>query len=181
MPSIADFISTGVNKSCPCLTAARSLVPASAGREPIMWAGLSLSPQGLSSHARRRVTLFKSVRFRYSIPQRLHNLRQRSSCNGSIVSFRCAVPSRFQDSRGSSSRLLVLCSLNADNASWRHCRSSSPPSTPISGIITKTCLPRKEEHQSILVKAKLWEISSDTNQLQLFKLHHFRLERFKSI
>ena len=31
------------------------------------------------------------------------------------------------------------------------------------------------------VKAKLWEISSDTHQLQLFKLHHFKLERFKLI
>ena len=32
-----------------------------------------------------------------------------------------------------------------------------------------------------VVKAKLWEISSDTHQLQLIKLHHFKLERFKSI
>ena len=32
-----------------------------------------------------------------------------------------------------------------------------------------------------IIKAKLWEISSDTHQLQLIKLHHFKLERFKSI
>ena len=31
------------------------------------------------------------------------------------------------------------------------------------------------------IKAKLWEISSDTHQLQLIKLHHFKQERFKSI
>ena len=30
-------------------------------------------------------------------------------------------------------------------------------------------------------KAKLWAISSDTHQLQLIKLHNFKLERFKSI
>ena len=36
--------------------AARSTFPASAGREPIMWAGLSLSPRGLLSRVRRRVT-----------------------------------------------------------------------------------------------------------------------------
>ena len=30
-------------------------------------------------------------------------------------------------------------------------------------------------------KAKMSEISSDTHQLQLIKLHHFKLERFKSI
>ena len=34
---------------------------------------------------------------------------------------------------------------------------------------------------AVLLKAKLWEISSDTHQLQLIKLHHFKLERFKSI
>ena len=33
----------------------------------------------------------------------------------------------------------------------------------------------------VYFKAKLWEISSDTHQLQLIKLHHFKLERFKSI
>ena len=31
------------------------------------------------------------------------------------------------------------------------------------------------------IKAKMLEISSDTHQLQLIKLHHFKLERFKSI
>ncbi len=31
------------------------------------------------------------------------------------------------------------------------------------------------------IKAKLWAISSDTHKLQLIKLHHFKLERFKSI
>ena len=31
------------------------------------------------------------------------------------------------------------------------------------------------------VKAKLLEISSDTHQLQLMKLHHFKLEIFKLI
>ena len=33
----------------------------------------------------------------------------------------------------------------------------------------------------INIKAKLWEISSDTHQLQLIKLHHFKLERYKWI
>ena len=33
----------------------------------------------------------------------------------------------------------------------------------------------------VLVKAKMDAISSDTHQLQLIKLHHFKLERFKSI
>ena len=122
MPSIADFISTGVNKSCPCLTAARSPVPASAGREPIMWAGLSLSPQGLSLHARRRVTLFKSVRFRYSIPQRLHNLRQRSSCNGSIVSFN--VQRSFAFSRLAREFESSPCSLQLE---CRQCKLASLP------------------------------------------------------
>ena len=32
-----------------------------------------------------------------------------------------------------------------------------------------------------LFKAKILEISSDTHQLQLIKLHHFKLEIFKSI
>ena len=32
-----------------------------------------------------------------------------------------------------------------------------------------------------IVKAKMQAISSDTHQLQLFKLHHFKLEIFKSI
>ena len=38
-------------------------------------------------------------------------------------------------------------------------------------------------HQSFLgkVKAKIYAISSDTHQLQLTKLHHFKLERFKLI
>ena len=31
------------------------------------------------------------------------------------------------------------------------------------------------------LKAKTYAISSDTHQLQLIKLHHFKLERFKSI
>ena len=31
------------------------------------------------------------------------------------------------------------------------------------------------------IKAKLQAISSDTHQLQLIKLHHFKLDRFKSI
>ena len=31
------------------------------------------------------------------------------------------------------------------------------------------------------IKAKMLAISSDTHQLQLIKLHHFKLERFKSI
>ena len=37
------------------------------------------------------------------------------------------------------------------------------------------------EARDCRVKAKLWEISSDTHQLQLIKLHHFKLEIFKSI
>ena len=32
-----------------------------------------------------------------------------------------------------------------------------------------------------LLKAKIWTVSSDTYQLQFIKLHHFKLERFKSI
>ena len=32
-----------------------------------------------------------------------------------------------------------------------------------------------------IIKATLYAISSDTHQLQLIKLHHFKLERFKSI
>ena len=32
-----------------------------------------------------------------------------------------------------------------------------------------------------IIKANILEISSDTHQLQLIKLHHFKLERFKSI
>ena len=31
------------------------------------------------------------------------------------------------------------------------------------------------------VKANIWAISSDTHQLPLIKLHHFKLERYKSI
>ncbi len=31
------------------------------------------------------------------------------------------------------------------------------------------------------IKAKMYAISSDTHQLQLIKLHHLKLERFKSI
>ena len=31
------------------------------------------------------------------------------------------------------------------------------------------------------IKAKMYAISSDTHQLRLIKLHHFKLERFKSI
>ena len=34
---------------------------------------------------------------------------------------------------------------------------------------------------NVCIKAKLWEISSDAHQLQLIKLHHFKLEKFKSI
>ena len=34
---------------------------------------------------------------------------------------------------------------------------------------------------TLFFKAKIWAISSDTHQLQLIKLHHFKLERFKSI
>ena len=32
-----------------------------------------------------------------------------------------------------------------------------------------------------LIKAKMYAISNDTHQLQCIKLHHFKLERFKSI
>ena len=32
-----------------------------------------------------------------------------------------------------------------------------------------------------VLKAKMYAISRDTHQLQLIKLHHFQLERFKSI
>ena len=32
-----------------------------------------------------------------------------------------------------------------------------------------------------ILKAKIYTISSDTHELQLIKLHHFKLERFKSI
>ena len=37
------------------------------------------------------------------------------------------------------------------------------------------------DHLILVFKAKIEEISSDTHQLQLIKLHHFKLERFKSI
>ena len=36
-------------------------------------------------------------------------------------------------------------------------------------------------HIYTIIKAKMKKISSDTHQLQLFKLHHFKLEIFKSI
>ena len=38
---------------------------------------------------------------------------------------------------------------------------------------------RARSHSS--VKANVWEISSDTHQLQFIKLHHLKLEIFKSI
>ena len=31
------------------------------------------------------------------------------------------------------------------------------------------------------VEANIWEISSDTHQLQLIKRHHIKIERFQSI
>ena len=34
---------------------------------------------------------------------------------------------------------------------------------------------------SMYFKANIYAISSDTHQLQFIKLHHFKLERFKSI
>ena len=34
---------------------------------------------------------------------------------------------------------------------------------------------------SLMVKASIWAISSDTHKLQFIKLHHFKLEIFKSI
>ena len=36
-------------------------------------------------------------------------------------------------------------------------------------------------HFNLYVKAKIKEISSDTYQLECIKLHHFKLEAFKSI
>ena len=33
----------------------------------------------------------------------------------------------------------------------------------------------------LLLKAKIYAISSDTHQLQLIELHHFKLDIFKSI
>ena len=39
----------------------------------------------------------------------------------------------------------------------------------------------KVEEKIKNIKAKRWAISSDTDQLQLIKLHNFKLERFKSI
>ena len=48
--------------------------------------------------------------------------------------------------------------------------------TKVGGIFKKL-----EESPGNKVKAKMYEISSDTHQLQLFKLRHFKLERFASI
>ena len=41
--------------------------------------------------------------------------------------------------------------------------------------------PNTEPRRIIFINPKLWAIYSDTHQLQLIKLHHFKVKRFKSI
>ena len=43
------------------------------------------------------------------------------------------------------------------------------------------CSTTKYIHATNQLKANIYAISSDTHQLQLIKLHHFKLEIFKSI
>ena len=85
----------------------------------------------------------------------------------------------------------VLCALlfvrvvdfSMSHGGHGECGMPTAPGLPLSVTLTGVCDDVDLASPSIKrnFKAKLLKISSYTHPLQLIKLHHFKLERFKSI